>query len=99
MADNFRVDASELGQVSKELREATGSMAGAMHALDKASPQVAGHLALDGACGHFGGEWKYGLKQLNETLHAIGEGLDATAKAYRETDEAIKGALTPKAAA
>ncbi|MFD8693315.1 WXG100 family type VII secretion target [Kitasatospora purpeofusca] len=98
MADKFRVDAGELGQVSQELREATGSMAGAMHALDRASPQVAGHFALDGACAHFGGEWKFGLKQLNETLHAIGAGLDATAKAYRDTDAVIQGTLTGKVA-
>ncbi|MFI9330218.1 hypothetical protein ACIGZJ_22060 [Kitasatospora sp. NPDC052868] len=62
MANSFRVDASGLGQVSKELREATGIVVGAMHALEKASPQVAGHLALDGACGHVGGEWKYGAE-------------------------------------
>ncbi|MGA5701422.1 WXG100 family type VII secretion target [Peterkaempfera bronchialis] len=98
MADGFRVEADELAQVSKELREATGSMGGAMHALDSTSPQVTGHRMLDMACAGFADNWKYGLKQLNETLHAINEGLDVTVKAYRESDEAIRRTMTGQVA-
>jgi len=99
VANGFRVEANDLGQVSQELREATGSMAGAIHALGKASPQAAGQFELENACAGFADDWSYGLKQLNETLHAISEGLDATAKAYRDTDAAIKAPFAGKAAA
>ncbi|MFJ6216494.1 WXG100 family type VII secretion target [Streptomyces sp. NPDC092296] len=95
----FRVEADELGQVSRELGEATGSMGGAMQALHKADPKVTGHLALDSACAGFSDHWKYGLKQLNEALRAIGDGLDATVRSYRQTDDAIRGTMTGQVSA
>ena len=98
MAGGFRVEADELAKVSTNLREATSSMGGAMHSLSNASPQVTGHYQLDGACGRFAGDWKYGLKQLNETLQAITEGLDVTVKAYRETDETVRQTMTGQVA-
>ncbi|WP_030462045.1 WXG100 family type VII secretion target [Kitasatospora sp. NRRL B-11411] len=94
----FRVEVDELGRVSKELAEATGSMGGALHALGRTSPQVTGQRELDGACAAFADDWKYGLKQLNETLHAISEGLDVTVRAYRETDETVRRVMAGEAA-
>ncbi|QKW18122.1 hypothetical protein HUT16_02750 [Kitasatospora sp. NA04385] len=93
----FQVEVDELGLVSKELAEANNSMGGAMHALGRTSPQVTGHRALDGACASFAEDWKYGLKQLNETLHAISEGLDVTVRAYRETDELVRRVMAGEA--
>ncbi|MEV7175691.1 WXG100 family type VII secretion target [Kitasatospora sp. NPDC093679] len=98
MATGFRVEADELGQVAKELGEATGRMGGAMHALERTVPQVTGEQSLDMACAMFADDWKFGLKQLNETLQAIGQGLEATARAYRQTDQAIRETMAGKVA-
>ncbi|MEV8100111.1 hypothetical protein [Kitasatospora sp. NPDC085879] len=91
------MEADELGQVAAELREATAGMGGAMHALDGTSPRVTGHQWLDGACEHFAEDWKYGLKQLDETRRAIGEGLGTTVRSYRATDEAIRTTMAGRA--
>ncbi|MEV4613201.1 hypothetical protein AB0K43_11455 [Kitasatospora sp. NPDC049258] len=69
-----------------------------MHALERSAPNVTGHLQLDGACETFADSWKYGLKQLNESLNAIGEGMTATARSGRQADEAVRIAMAGQAA-
>ncbi|GHH82622.1 hypothetical protein GCM10018781_67930 [Kitasatospora indigofera] len=90
----FRVQADQLDGLGRELEEAVGSMRGAMSALRGTQPQVVGHEALELACDGFGEGWSFGLKQLGETLKALGGGLQATAKGYRQADEAVRKVMS-----
>ncbi|MCX5208170.1 type VII secretion target [Kitasatospora sp. NBC_00240] len=98
MGQTFKVEADELGQLSKELGEATQSMGGAVHALEQTNPKVTGEAGPDMACEGFGHDWSYGLKQLTEALQAIGKGLDATARGYRRTDDVIRRTMSGQVA-
>ncbi|MFF1949807.1 hypothetical protein [Kitasatospora herbaricolor] len=94
----FRVEADQLDGLGRELDEAVGSMRGAMAALRGTQPQVVGHEALEFACGGFGEDWSFGLQQLGETLKALGGGLEATAKGYRQADAAVHNVMSGQVA-
>jgi hypothetical protein len=93
-ASAFVVDISVLEGLARELGEACGSMSTALNSMMSASRAETGEASLDSACGHFQDKWSYGLQLLGGTTQSLQEGVEATTKAYRTTEEGIARSLS-----
>jgi len=93
MAGNFQVETDRLESLSRELRDGVGSMGAAMHSMETTGPKTTGSKELDHACDDFQEKWEYGLKQLRKSTESVAKALEATARAYRQTDEELARAF------
>jgi hypothetical protein len=89
MATGFEADLHALLTLSRDLAQATRSMAAARTELDAATHGDMGDTSLDRACGEFQVKWGYGLQQLEKTTAAFILGLDETVHAYSAVEDEI----------
>ncbi|MFF4649892.1 WXG100 family type VII secretion target [Streptomyces sp. NPDC001380] len=91
MSGSFSVDVQQLDALARELKESVAAMTAARHSMETTGPRTTGSKNLDHACDDFQDKWGYGLQQIRETAEAVTQGLEATAKAYRATEDALSG--------
>ncbi|HEY0215044.1 MAG TPA: type VII secretion target [Cellulomonas sp.] len=85
MAGRIRVDTDEITEASALVRRAG-------HELDEARAAgvpALGHASLESAFGAFGARWTTALECARADVDEFGRRLDATARAYRDTDDEV----------
>ncbi|KUL36424.1 hypothetical protein ADL22_24320 [Streptomyces sp. NRRL F-4489] len=92
-SEQFTVDVEELGSLATRLRRCTESMEYAGGDLRSATVGDLGHSRIDEAGAEFKSSWEYGIRQIRDLTDAIKQGLEATARAYNETDGAVRQAF------
>ncbi|MGG2458477.1 hypothetical protein ACO0M4_01355 [Streptomyces sp. RGM 3693] len=92
-AGEFTVDVAELGSLATRLERCTESMKYASGDLRSATTGDLGNDQIDKAGAEFKSSWEYGIDQITRLTDAIKQGLEATARAYNETDSAVQQAF------
>ena len=93
-SDGFKADVEELGLLARKLDRSAESMRRASQSLRSASSRDLGNSSIDESGADFKDSWEYGIGQIAKVSDALRHGLQATARAYSETDEAIKQAFS-----
>ncbi|MGW6914540.1 WXG100 family type VII secretion target [Kitasatospora sp. NPDC054939] len=94
MGDSFRIDLARMRTVSRQLGECgerMGSVAERLESLGRGGQT--GSSRLDSAVREFEEEWHDGIGRMARLATGLREGLDATLKAYGETEQAVAGGL------
>ena len=89
----FAVDVAALKGMSHGLRDSADRLRGVSSRLDSASAEQLGGRELDGACGEFAYDWKYGLGQLAKLAGGIAERVDEAVRVYDENEQAVRDAM------
>ncbi|MGW1378120.1 WXG100 family type VII secretion target [Streptomyces sp. NPDC002446] len=89
----FKADVEELSSLSARLERCTESMTHASGDLHSATFSELGSDPIDRAGAKFKNSWEYGISQISEITKAIRQDLHATARAYHETDNAVRQAF------
>ncbi|GAA2660644.1 hypothetical protein [Streptomyces lunalinharesii] len=90
----FTVDVEELGSLATRLERCTESMKSASGDLRSATTGNLGNGQIDSSGANFKSSWEYGIDQITELTDAIKQGLQITARAYSETDNAVRQAFS-----
>ncbi|MFF4601739.1 hypothetical protein ACFY12_03130 [Streptomyces sp. NPDC001339] len=89
----FKADVEELNSLSTRLERCTESMKHASGDLRSATFSELGSSDIDRAGAKFKNSWEYGISQISEVTESVQQGLQATARAYHETDSAVQQAF------
>lgn len=93
-AGGFKADVGELALLVQKIALCSESMLRASQNLRSASVRDLGNSAIDERSADFKESWDYGISQVARMTDALHGGLQATARAYSETDSAIEQALS-----
>lgn len=93
MADEFKVDLSQLNSFGRVLKQCVTDLEEARTALSAVSADQIGTPRLDEACESFQNRWKYGTGQLKDMIKAVDEGVEKTALSYKQFEENLSQAL------
>ncbi|GGW84643.1 hypothetical protein [Streptomyces noursei] len=93
-AGEFTVVVEELGSLATRLERCTESMKYASGDLRSATTGDLGNDQIDRAGAEFKSSWEYGIDQITQLTDAVKQGLETTARAYNETDDAVRQAFT-----
>ncbi|MFF7072679.1 hypothetical protein [Streptomyces pseudovenezuelae] len=93
MADEFKVDLSQLDSFGRVLKQSVADLEEARRALSSVSADQIGTPRLDEACETFQNKWKYGTGQLKDMIKAVDEGVEKTALSYRQFEDNLSKAL------
>jgi len=93
MADEFKVDLSQLNSFGRVLKQSVTDLEEARTALSAVSADQIGTPRLDEACESFQNRWKYGTGQLKDMIKAVDEGVEKTALSYKQFEENLSQAL------
>ncbi|WP_020134387.1 hypothetical protein [Streptomyces sp. 351MFTsu5.1] len=93
MADEFKVDLSQLDSFGRVLKQSVTDLEEARTALSAVGADQIGTPRLDEACETFQNRWKYGTGQLKDMIKAVDEGVEKTALSYRQFEDNLSQAL------
>jgi flagellar hook-basal body complex protein FliE len=93
MADEFKVDLSQLTSFGRVLKQSVTDLEEARSALSAVSADQIGTPRLDEACETFQNRWKYGTGQLKDMIKAVDEGVEKTALSYKQFEDNLAQAL------
>lgn len=93
MAEEFKVDLSQLDSFGRVLKQSVTDLEEARTALSAVGADQIGTPRLDEACDTFQNKWKYGTGQLKDMIKAVDEGVEKTALSYRQFEENLSKAL------
>lgn len=93
MAEEFKVDLSQLASFGRTLKQSVSQLEEARKALSHVRADQIGTGRLDEACDTFQERWKHGTGELKEMIEAVDEGVDKTLQSYKEFEENLQKAL------